>query len=261
MANVCYGLAGLSQEPASLDQVAGWTEVFMYNPTHSPNEVRVTAYFEEKDPFSFPDVYQIAPQTSALFVMPEVAPVAFDNTGFCGLRFESTRHLDPIMIQLNGSQATLTELPAFKGGCSHLLGVGLASEWHFADGLWLDWKRFYQGDLSKAPFPFNQLENYFFLNPGSAEARVELILQYRNIERDTVHLTVAPGRCLAWCNYEKVPYNQPYAVKIVSSDPIAASSARYVYGLNGPGEWGINLHCGMPGQPGPYTAWQSMRER
>lgn len=255
MSYVSYGLAGLSQEVTTPDKLAGWTEVFIYNPTRSLNEVRVTAYFENRDPYLLPQTYTIAPQTSGLLVLPEVAPEIFTNVGFCALGFESSKHLDPIMIQLNGSQATLKEKSAFKGGVSHFLGISLHTEWHFVDGLWLEWKRFYQGDASKAPFPFNELEYYFFLNPSKKEANVDMKLLFRNLEPTTLHFIVSAGRCIHWCNYENIPYHQPYAVKVVSSEPVAASSARYIYGLNGLDEWGINLHCGMPAEPGPYTAW------
>ncbi len=257
MKHQSYLVAGLSHTPTTPDKVDGWTEVFIYNPTHSTNEVQVTAYFADRPPFVFPERYHIPPQTSVLPVMPDVdeklGAQIFGDAGFWGLKLESSHRLDPILIQVLHPFKTMPEEPAFKGGVSHFIGMQLHPQWHFADGLWLNWTAALNGEIEKAPFPFNELEYYFFLNPHEKDAQVEMTLQFRSRKKMVILIAIPAGRCISWCNYEIVPYNEAYGVKVTASLPVAAASARYIYSLKGFEDWGINFHCGMPAEPGPIV--------
>ena len=249
-----YSLGGISKLPTTRDKLQGYTEVFFYNPTHSTCRARVTAYFEQREPVPIDEPIVIGSQKSDVLVMPDWKPDLFQDVGFWALKLETDTVLDCVVIQIPCQYSQMAQEPTFKGGVSHLLGTGLHTQWHYADGLWLNWTAYFKGDISRAPFPFNELEYYYFLNPGEQDARVDMTIQYRNIEHCTFHLNVPAGRVYAWCNYEKIPYNQPYGVKVVSSQPISTTSARYIYALGGFEEWGINLHCGMPAATGPITA-------
>jgi hypothetical protein len=129
----------------------------------------------------------------------------------------------------------------------------LYREWHFPDGVWLDWNRYYNGDISRAPDPFNKMEYYYFLNPNPNDAEITMTLQYRHLAPTTLNFTVKAERVFVWQNMEQILFNHPYAVKIISSEPISASAVRYVYGLRGLDEWGMQVHCAMYGVPGPIT--------
>jgi hypothetical protein len=80
-----------------------------------------------------------------------------------------------------------------------------------------------------------------------------MMLQYRNLEPATMHFRLKAERVFVWENRDQVPFNQPYAVKIISDEPISVSAARYVYGLRGLDEWGMHVHCSLYGVPGPIT--------
>lgn len=251
-----YALGGISKLPTTPDRLNGWTEVFFYNPTPEACRARITGYFENRDPIDFDKEVIVKPYDSGLFMMPDTGdfafyPEIFADVGFWGLKFETSTTLDIVIIQVIGPREKMGEQTTYKGGVSHFLANGLSKQWHFADGLWLNWTAALKGDIARAPFPFNELEYYFFLNPSSELAKVDMTLQFRKLEPMTVHLKVPAGRVYAWCNFEKIPYNQAYGVKVVSDQPIATTSVRYIYSLKGFEDWGINLHCGMPPQAGP----------
>jgi hypothetical protein len=253
-----YALGGISKLPTTPDRLSGWTEVFFYNPTSSVCHAKITGYFEQRETITFDQEITVKPFDNGLFVMPDQGELAFfpeifEDVGFWGLKFNTSTTLDIIVIQINGTSEKLKEQTTFKGGVSHLLAGGLSQQWHFADGLWLNFTGALKEKIAKGPFPFNELEYYFFLNPSPATAKVGMTLQFRNQEPMNLHLEVPSGRVYAWSNYEKIPCNQAYGVKVLSSQPIATTSARYIYSLEGFEDWGINLHCGMPPQAGPIT--------
>ncbi|MGQ9683453.1 MAG: hypothetical protein ACUVX9_13005 [Anaerolineae bacterium] len=250
-----YSMGGISKLPTTSDKLDGWTEVFLYNPTSTLCRARITAYFEDREPVTLDPAEEIKPQNSHLLVMPRWHPEVFNDAGFWALKLETNTALDPIVIQVMKPYEDMAKDTTFKGGVSNLLPCQLHREWYFADGLWLNWTDYLKGDIAKAPFPFNELEYYYFLNPGDRPAQVDMTLQFRRLEPMTFHLKVPARRLLAWCNWGKIPYNQPYGVKVASTEPIATTSVRYIYGLRGFDEWGIQLHCAMPAKPGPWTAW------
>ncbi len=248
-----YVSSGICKKPTRQDTLDGMTELLLYNPTDRPSAITMTVFFADRAPHTFEPV-DLPAESNRVLVMPDMERTVFEDCGFWGARFESTTPLVVILIDLVGALTNPCPDAAFKGGVTHFLGTKLHTQWHFADGLWLDWKRFYHGDLGKAPFPYNELEYYYVLNPGPHDAQVEMTLQYRHLDHATVLLSVPARRVAVWCNYEQVPYNQPYGVKLLSTEPIATTSVRYIYGLNGFADWGLNLHFGMPAEPGSITA-------
>ncbi len=225
-------------------------EFLLVNPTRQACRAVMTVYFADRAPHTFPPI-QVAAESNHLLMMPDMDPAVFDDCGFWGAKIESDTYLiaDPI----GGMHYHHPDL-TFKGCAPTFRSTDLHREWHFADGIWTDWKRFCKGDLAKAPNPFNELEYYYFLNPGPRDARVDMRLGFRNVEHETIHLTVPAERVRVWCNYEKIPYNEPYAVKVVSGEPITASAIRFIYGLNGLADWGLNARYPMAGRPGPIGA-------
>jgi hypothetical protein len=246
---VSYMVSCVCHKPVKPLEIWGITEVILYNPTPERCQTVMTAYFENRPPYTFAPI-EVAPERNMLLVMPNLDPAVFTDCGFWGARFESTTPL--VVDQIEGFYLEHPD-DTFKGGCTNVLGMKLHKEWHFADGFWLEHKRNLKGDIAKAPFPFNEIEYYYFLNPGSRDAKVDMTLRFRRIEHITFHLTVPAEREFVWCNYEKIPYHQPYAVKVVSTEPIATTSTRMIYGLNGFEDWGLTTHCAMPAEPGPIT--------
>jgi hypothetical protein len=231
------------------DDLTGMTEIILYNPLNKVCQTQITVYFQDREPHTLEPI-EVAPERNMLLVMPDMDPEVFNDCGFWGAKFLSTT---PLIVDLIDGLSYHHEDDTFKGGCTNFLGTKLHKEWHFADGLWLEWKRYHKGDTSKAPFPFNEIEYYYFLNPGPRDANVDMTLRYRYLEHTTFHLRVPAERLYVWRNFEKIPYNQPYAVKVVSTEPISTSSTRFIYGLNGFEEWGLHTHCAMPAEPGPIT--------
>jgi hypothetical protein len=245
-----YLASGFTHAATKEDPRNGGGELVLYNPTCEPSEATMTVYLANREPAMLSPV-AVKPETNALVVMPGLAPEVFTDCGFWGAKVLSTT---PLMLNFIDGIRIVVEKPRFRGGCTNFHGTKLHKEWHFPDGLWLEWYKYYNGDTSKAPFPFNELEYYHFLNPNPRDAQVEMTLQFRRLEPKTLHFTVNAERVFVWNNLEKVPYNEPYAVKIVSSEPISASAVRYIYGLCGFEEWGMTVHCAMYGVPGPITA-------
>jgi hypothetical protein len=131
-----------------------------------------------------------------------------------------------------GLDASLT------GGVTHFLGTDLHPLWYLPNGVW----RTHQGETEENPLvppPFSEFEITYCLNPGQRDAKVAMTLQYRNLDHVTLDFTAPAERLLTWNNYEQVPVNQPYGVKIAASEPIAVSAVRYVYDPRGLAEKGI----------------------
>jgi len=247
-----YLSSGFCHTPTAEDSRGGITELVLYNPTPEPSEATMTAYFADQDraPHTLVPV-QVAPETNARVVMPDMAPEVFANCGYWGAKVLSTT---PLMVNVIDGVCIQIGEPMFSGGRTNFRGTKLHAQWHFPDGLWLEWNKFYQGAIARAPFPFNELEHYHFLNPHPRDAEVDMTLQFRGGEQTTLHFTVKSERVFVWENVDKVPYNKGFGVKIVSSEPISTAAVRYIYGLSGLDEWGMQAHCAMWGVPGPITA-------
>jgi hypothetical protein len=240
-----YTSAGFCMKEKGNGTPAGFAEVILYNPSGRDAEVALTAYFADKAPHAFEPV-RVRAGRNHLLVMPDMAPEVFGDCGHWGGRFTSTT---PLVVEPIGSYSLWHETDTYKGGCPNFMGTKLHTQWRFADGLWI-----VQEHPDTSFWPFNELEHYYFLNPGPREAKLDIELQFRGIEHMRFNLTVPAERLIVWNNYRRIPYNQPYGMKVLSSEPVSASSIRFVYGMRGGfGEWGIQPHCAMPGIPGPVT--------
>jgi hypothetical protein len=133
----------------------------------------------------------------------------------------------------------------FTGGFTSFNSTKLNESWQFPNGLWLEWIRHYNGDRKLSPFPFNEIEHYLVLNPHPEDLEAEMVLQYQRKPHPTEPILLRGERMFVWNNFEKVDYVANYAFKVVSPKPIAASAVRYIYGLDGFDEWGIQVHCAM----------------
>jgi len=250
MAFETYLSSGYCHEAAANDPRHGIAELVLYNPLPAPCAATVTAYFQERAPHTLPPV-QVQPETNALLILPRDAPAIFTDCGFWGARVAS---VTPLVVNgIDGVNVTVGG-PMFSGACTTFRGTKLHHEWHYPDGLWLEWNKHYKGDLSKAPFPFNELEHYHFLNPHPRDAHVEMTLRFTQHEQTTLRFAVPAERVLVWDNLDKVPFNRGYGVKIVADQPISTSAVRYIYGLRGVDEWGMHVHCAMYGVPGPIES-------
>jgi hypothetical protein len=245
-----YLSSGFSHQATKEDPRRGFAELRLYNPTPQPCEATMTVYFVDQEPQTLPPIPVEGRGYACFNDMPTMAPEVFTDCGFWGAKFLSTTPL--IVIRIGGVRI-MPEKPRFRGGAMNFHGTKLHKEWHFPNGVWRDWNRYYDGDPSKAPNPFNEMESYHFLNPNPQNAEVAMTLRYRELEPTTMHFTVSAERVFVWENMEKIPNNQPYAVKIVSSEPISTAGVRYIYGLRGLDEWGMQVHCHMYGVPGPIT--------
>lgn len=244
-----YLSSGYCHEASPDDPREGLSELVLYNPTPTLSEATLTAYFTDSAPWTLAPI-SVGAETNARVVIPDVAPEVFAGRGFWGARVLSTT---PLMLNLIDGVRISAVPPMFSGGATNFRGATLHRQWHFPDGLWLEWHKQLGGDVTKAPFPFNELEYYHFLNPHPHEVEVTMTLQFRSGERTTFHIGIGSERVVVWDNLDKVPYNKGYGVKLVATAPISAAAVRYIYGLRGLDEWGMQVHCAMWGVPGPIT--------
>jgi hypothetical protein len=246
-----YVSCAICKRPTEENPLAGTTEIVLYNPTEKLCQVEMTVYFQDRDPHTFAPI-EVVPEHNLQLIMPEMDPAVFEDCGFWGARFLSTT---PLVVDVRDGLSYYHEDDSYKGGCTSFLGTKLHKQWLWGNGLWLEWKLYYKGDLSKAPWPFNELEYYYFLNPGPRDAQVAMRLEYQRagLEPTTFHLTVPAERVYVWCNLHKVLYNQRYTTRVISTKPITTSSVRYIYGLSGFEEWGMNEHMTRPAEPWPIT--------
>lgn len=247
----CYALGGLSRLPSAPDTLNGWTEVFVYNPTGADATAVVTAYFEDRPPVQLSQPLSLAAKQSTVLVMPDDnrRPDPFDNAGFWALKLESGTTLDTVVIQVTGPLNAMPRDTMYKGGVSHLLAIDLHRHWHFAHGLWLDNAHEMPRKVASDADRFNKLQMYYFLNPGRADAHARMNFHYGDPDRPVIDLTVPAERLVVWRNDHKVKPNQSYGLSVIADAPIAATSIRYIYSLAGLDDWGMHLHCAMPGQP------------
>jgi hypothetical protein len=82
---------------------------------------------------------------------------------------------------------------------------------------------------------------------------VTLGLQYRNLPAGALELAVGAERVLAWRNDGQVTPNEPYAVRITSSEPVSASAVRYLHDPAGLAQRSVFVRCAMPAVAGPIT--------
>ncbi len=243
-----YLPAAFGHTPSKEDPRRGAAELVLYNPTPDPCQATMTVYYTDRPPRTLPPI-AVRPETNELVVMPGLAPDAFTDCGFWGARIVSTT---PLMLNLIDGVRIVVEKPRFRGGCTNFHGTKLHKEWHIPDCLWLEWNLALKGDLARAPWPFNELEHLHILNPNPRPAEVDIAFRYRKLEHTTMHVTIPAERVWQWENKDKVPFNQSYSLKIVSSEPVSAAEVRYIYGLRGLDEWGMTVHCAMYGVPGPF---------
>ncbi len=245
-----YISCGYSHKPTAEDPRIGWgAEMVLYNPSPEPCWATMTVYYEDKTPITLKPV-PVKPETNELVVMPPLAPEAFTDCGFWGLKVLSTT---PLMLNFIDGIFIKGAERRFSGGCTNFHGTKLHREWYLCDCLWLEWNKLYKGDLSKAPFPFNELEYYHILNPNPRPAEVEMVLRFRDLPWQTMRFTIPPERVWAWNNLDQVPYCKNYTLKVVSTEPVSLSATRYIYDLTGFEPWGMTVHGSMYGIPGPVT--------
>lgn len=247
-----YLSSGYTHRPTAEDPRQGRGELVLYNPTPELCEATMTVYFADREPVTLPPT-KVKPETNELVVMPGLAPQVFTDCGFWGAKVVSTT---PLVLNLIGAVRVMPEQPVRRGGTMNFLGTKLHREWYYADGLWIDYHRFYKGDLSKASFPFNELEYYYFLNPNSRPVEIEMTLWYcrggaREGQKEVLHFQLPAERVMVWNNYEKIPPCQAYTAEIRSNEPITTTAIRYIYGLHGLEEWGLQAHMPLWALPGP----------
>jgi hypothetical protein len=236
-----YLPSGFIHNPTSQDPRWGLPEIVFYNPTPQPCEAIMTVYFSERSPIKLPMI-SIKAETNQLIVLPDYAPTLVTDAGWCGFKIQSTT---PLLInQVNGLRIMSPD-PQFRGGCTNFHGRKLSSTWRIPDGLWLEWNKHFQGDLSKAPFPFNESEFYHFLNPHPHDVEVEMIIRYRRKEPEGHKILLKAERVWVWDNMDQVEPVHGYTIFIESSTPIAVEAVRNIYGLRGLDEWGLTVHCAM----------------
>jgi hypothetical protein len=241
-----YVSSGFCHTPPQSDRRYGVAELVLYNPTTTPAQATITAYFERRVPYVLPPV-EVKPETNNSLSFPEAAPAVFTDCGFWGAKIESNV---PLAANILSGYKNMLGQALFTGGSTSFNGTALDRVWQFPDGLWLEWIKFYNGDRAMAPFPFNELEHYIVLNPHPDDLEVEFILQYQRRVHETQRVLLRGERMWVWENLGKVDYNANYTVKVVSPKPVTASAVRYIYGLNGLDEWGVQVHCAMFGVPG-----------
>lgn len=245
-----YACNGFCNEATAVDSRYGFNEVVLYNPAKTPASVKLRVYFSDRDPIYWERKILVKAETNELLVFPDMDPDIFRNCGHWGAQYESTHPLLINHICLDGIEHPQS---TYKGGVQSVMGTPLSKEWYYADGVFLDWVRFHNGDYSKIPFPFHETEVYYFLNPNREPAQIQIELQYRNLDMQTVSLQVDPERLGSWSTLDQLPPCEPFGVKIVSDQPIATSYVRYVYGLQGLDEWGMHVHFALAGTPGPIV--------
>lgn len=245
-----YYASGFCHTPTVEDPWKGVPEIILYNPTPEPCTATMKLYFPDRSPVTL-DPCSVKPETNALVVFPNYNPALLTDCGYFGFKIESTTPLIPNYINI-GPQLT-HPAPQYSGGCCNFHATKLHTEWHFPDGLWLEWNKALNGQVEKAPFPFNEMEHYYFLNPNPADIELDMRLRFRDIDDMHFHFTVGAERLLVWENIDKVPYNKGYGVKVTSSGPMTCSSLRFIYGLRGFHEWGMNIHVTQWAVPGPIV--------
>jgi hypothetical protein len=245
-----YFASGFCHNPTAEDPRRGVPEIILYNPTVEASEAVMTLYFTDGEPLTLESV-RVKPETNHLVVFPDAKPELLTDCGFFGVKAVCTMPL--IVNYINIGVQAVHSPSHFAGGCANFHATKLCREWHFPDGLWLEWNKALDGHIENAPFPFNELEHYYFLNPGRETAEIDMVLRFHDIEDMKLHFTVAGERVFVWENIDKVPFNKGYTVKVNASQPISSSSIRYIYGLGGLDEWGMNVHVTQWAVPGPIT--------
>lgn len=247
MAYTSYISAGIQKDANAGGQLFGGFEVFLYNPTWTPCDTRMTIYFEDREPFVLPEPIHVPPKWSFLQTSRNTAREVLHNVGFWGAKYESNVPLIPILIFATGGWST-----PLSGGVTHFLATDLHTLWYFPNGVWRTCAAPAEADNPLLPPPFNEFEIYYFLNPGPREAEVTMTLQYRELEHVTLNFKVAAERLFTWNCYGQVAENQPYGVKVTATEPISTCAVRYLYDPAGI-EKGIFVRAGMAAVPGPVT--------
>jgi hypothetical protein len=239
-----YACNGFCNQPDGQDDRYGLSELVLYNPNGAPADVHMTLYFEDAPPVELDEQITVPPGSNVLRVFPEDLPELLANRGHWGARYRSTQRLIVNAITLDGIHHPDAR---YQGGVESVMATPLSREWYYADGVQLDWVKHHRGDASKAPFPFNELEYYHFLNPNSEPVSLTIDLQYRSLPHDSIQLTVPAQRVATWNAGQHAANCEAFGVRIDSDAPIATSYVRYVYGLDGIDEWGMHVHFALAG--------------
>ncbi len=241
-----YLCGGFCHQPTTQNPQRGRADLAVYNPGDTLVDVSLTIYFTDRPPAALP-VFTVAPGVNRIFRFPEELPQIFADCGFWGAKSEAS---SPVILSLTSGFNQVGQKEWLAGGATIQHGTNLDTVWQFPDGLWLEWVKHFGGDKSKSPFPFNEIEHYFVLNPHDQDIHINLVLQYQHIEPVTMQYPVKAQSVFVWDNFEKVAYVKNYCMKIQSSQPVACSAVRYIYDLDGFAPWGIQVHCAMIGIPG-----------
>jgi hypothetical protein len=233
--------SGFIHTPTAQDPRWGLPEIVLYNPNLKPCEAVMIVYFSDRPPVKLPTI-TIKAETNELIVMPDIAPTTLTDAGWCGFKVSSS---GPLMINHINGQRRIAPKPQFRGGCTNFHGRRLATNWRIPDGLWLEWNMYFKGDLTKAPFPFNESEFYHFLNPHPQDVHMEMTIRYRRKEPELHSILLKAERVWVWDNLGQVEPVHGYTIFVKSNAPIAVEAVRNIYGLTGLDEWGLTVHCAM----------------
>lgn len=253
MAYTSYISAGLQRErKEAREELWGGFEVFLYNPTWEPCDAQMTIYFEGREPHTIDNPIHLAPKCSYLQVTNNTAPDVLKDVGFWGAKYETNVPMIPILIFATGGFGGEGLDGSLTGGVTHFLGTDLSVDWILPNSIWRT-QPAQMGGSPLAPPAFSEFEITYLLNPGPRDAVVTIALQYRSLPHAKVHLTVPAQRLLTWRNHGRVAPDEPYAMRILASEPINTSAVRYLHDPAGLAEKGVFVRCGMPAVPTPIT--------
>lgn len=247
MSFTCYLPAGFIHEPDAADPRLGRPEIALYNPAPQPCVAELTVYFSDRPPIALHPIL-VKAESTALLLMPDMAPDILRDAGFCGFRIAAPAPL--VVNHINGVRHVVPA-PQFSGGCASFQGRSLDTRWRIPDGLWLEWNIHLRGDLAKAPFPFNESELYHFLNPQPRDVEMEMMIHYRKQPPVIRRVTLPAQRVWVWDNLGAVEPVHGYTVYVTAGEPIVVEAVRNLYGLTGLDAWGMTVHCAMYAIPGP----------
>ena len=199
---------------------ASMGHLLVFNPGRYEANLKITLYFEDREPETFPFVAPAGKSTETNYTRWPVQP----NLRFA-LKVESDQ---PVVCQsTNGwnntgndySPGSPTRSPQGARECakSYLAITQLNQDWYLPDGIVIDlpgrmWVR--------------ESEWAILLNPGDQTARVTLVLHYNEVVE---HQTELPPRRLKYLYMDDIARrNEHYGVHFKSDVPIAAQWLRVV---------------------------------
>jgi hypothetical protein len=247
MPHISYIANGYCANARQTGDMAGMSELRFWNPTSSPNSLRMTVYYADKPPVDLPE-YSIGPEANPLLVFPQNYPEQFDGCGPWGMKLVSDTMLlaDHILYARHEGPP---DNVMYRGGVGDTLVKTRPSRlWYFSDGIRIKHKQV------KPPFPFNEYEWYHILNPNAQPAHVVMRWVHGPGRHEDFHHTVGAQRILMIDNYDYDRFTGVavcYGIRFISDQPIIVESERVIYGQTGKEEWGAYIHCQRPGLPAP----------